>query len=240
MRQFPADSNARWFCRGMRGIFSIPALILTLSMVGFGVLCRESGISLAHAMFITGAMWALPNQVILVGAIAGGASIVTAGVGVTMAAVRFAPMIASWVTMVRSDRTQRWVLLVLSHFVAVTSYVFAAMRMPEAPPRARMAYFAGFAVTITTLNVGVTGASYVLAGALPPMLAGALFFMTPVYFLTALTRTAQITAERLALAVGVVLGPLFHLSGLPLDMVWAGLVGGGIAYCGDRFARKRS
>lgn len=233
------ESSALWFFRGMRGVASVPALILTMSMIGFGVLCRESGISLAQAMFMTAAIWALPSQVILVGAIAGGGSLATAAIAVSLSSIRFAPMIASWVTIVRSDKTRQWQLLLLSHFVAVTSYVFSALRMPTVAPQYRIPYFTGFAMTLTASNVAITGASYLAAGALPTVLAGALFFVTPIYFLTALTATARITAERLALAAGIVLGPVFSASGLPLDLVWAGLLAGGLAYAGDRLTRKR-
>ena len=235
-----SKSSMHWFLRGARGVASVPALILMTSMVGFGVLCRESGVTLGQAMFMTGTIWALPSQVILVGSIATGASLFTTAIGVSLSAVRFAPMIASWVTIVRSEKTPQWQYLVLSHVVAVTSYLFSALHMPRMAPETRIPYFTGFAVTLTALNVGVTGASYLLAGALPTVLAGALFFVTPVYFLTALTATATITAERLALALGVVLGPVFAATGLPLALVWAGVLGGGLAYLGGRFARRQA
>ena len=72
-----------------------------------------------------------------------------------------------------------------------------------------------------------------------PVVAGLLFFLTPIYFLTALTGSARLNAERLALAAGLVLGPLFHLSGLPLDLVWAGILGGTLAYAGHRVLARR-
>jgi predicted branched-subunit amino acid permease len=229
-----------WVLRGMRGVISVPATILLLSMAGFGALCRETGLTLAQSVFITAAIWALPSQVVLVGAIAAGASLPTAALGVALSAVRFLPMIASWVPMVRTADTKPWKILVLSHFVAVTAWVVAALHLPAIPPRARLSYFAGFAVTLTTAGTLVTGISFLLAGTLPPVLAGALFFLTPIYFLTALTAAARIPAERLALPFGLVLGPLFRLSGLPLDLVWSGLIGGTLAYAGHRLLAPRS
>ncbi len=223
-----------WALRGMRGVVSVPAAILLTSMAGFGVLCREAGLTLGQSVFMTAAVWALPSQVVLVGAIASGAAIGAAALGVALSAIRFVPMIASWVPMVRSQTTPRWQIVVLAHFVAVTSWVVAALRLPALPPEARLPYFAGFAVTLTTTGTLVTGVAYMLTGGLHPVLAGLLFFLTPIYFLTALTGSARLTAERLALAAGLVLGPLFHLSGLPLDLVWAGLGGGTLAYAGHR------
>ena len=227
-----------WVLRGMRGVVSVPATILLLSMAGFGALCRETGLTLAQSVFITAAVWALPSQVVLVGAIAAGASLPTAALGVALSAVRFVPMTASWVPMIRTQHTRTWQILALSHFVAVTAWVVSALRLPSLPPSARIAYFAGFAVTLTTAGTVVTGLSHLLAGALPPVLAGALFFLTPIYFLTALTAAARIPAERLALPAGLVLGPLFRVSGLPLDIVWAGLIGGTLAFLGHRLLAR--
>ena len=229
-----------WVLRGMRAVVSVPAAILLTSMAGFGVLCREAGLTLGQAVFMTAAVWALPSQVVLVGAIAGGASLGAAALGVALSAIRFVPMVASWVPMVRSARTPTWQLFLLSHFVAVTSWVVAAMRLPSLPPPARMPFFAGFAVALTTTGTIVTGAAYVLAGGLPPVLAGLLFFLTPIYFLTSLTASARLNAERLALAIGLVLGPFFRWWGLPLDLVWAGLTGGALAYLGHRLLAGRT
>ncbi|WP_245431368.1 AzlC family ABC transporter permease, partial [Rhodoplanes roseus] len=66
------DTGLRWFLRGVGGIVSVPAFILMASFIGFGVLCRESGITLGEAVFMTGFVWALPSQLVLVGAIAAG------------------------------------------------------------------------------------------------------------------------------------------------------------------------
>ncbi len=48
----------------MRAVLAAPALILLASLVGFGALARETGLSLGQAMFMTAAIWALPSQVV--------------------------------------------------------------------------------------------------------------------------------------------------------------------------------
>lgn len=220
-------------------MLSVPAAILLTSLAGFGVLCREAGLTLGEALFMTVAIWALPSQVVLVGAIVSGASLWAATIGVALSAVRFVPMVASWVPMVRTASTPRWQIAVLAHFVAVTAWVVAALRLPALPPAARLPFFAGFAVTLTATGTLVTGLSHLLAAGMPPVVAGLMFFLTPVYFLTSLTASARLNAERLALVAGLALGPLFRLSGLPLDIVWAGLAGGTLAYLGHRLLGRR-
>ena len=53
-------SQSRWFWIGAKGIFSLPALILMTSFVGFSAFALESGISRGEAMFMTAAIWAVP------------------------------------------------------------------------------------------------------------------------------------------------------------------------------------
>ena len=227
------------FFRGMLGVVSIPAAILMTSIFGFGVLCRESGLSLGHAVVMTGAIWALPSQVVLTGSIVAGSSLPAAALAVTLSAIRLMPMTAAWVPVVRDPGGRRWKVLLLAHFVAVTSWVWAFMKLPSVPRAGRLTYFAGFAVTLSALNIAMTAISYELAGTMPPMLAGSLFFLTPIYFVTALSAAARHLAERLAMPIGIVLGPVFFHLQVGLDLVWAGLIGGTVSYLVDYLARAR-
>ncbi|MDQ0327267.1 putative branched-subunit amino acid permease [Rhodopseudomonas julia] len=228
------DTGLRWFLRGVGGIVSVPAFILMASFVGFGVLCRESGITLGEAVFMTGFVWALPSQLVLVGAIAAGSPVIVAGVAVALSAIRLMPMTAAWVPLVRGPKTRKWQLILMSHCVAVTAWVWSVMRLRDTPPDKRAAYFAGFGATLITVNVCITAISYVSAASLPPLLAAGLFFLTPIYFLTALTASARQAAERLALVFGLVLGPLLRASGLGFDLLWAGVIGGTLAFAGHK------
>jgi predicted branched-subunit amino acid permease len=229
-----------WALRGAGALFSVPVFILLTSMAGFGVLCRETGLTLGQSVFMTAAVWALPSQLVLVGAIAAGASLPAASVSVALSAIRFVPMIASWVPMLNAEGVSRWRIALLSHSVAVTAWVVAALRLPKLPAPARLPYYTGFAIALVSAGTFVTGVSFIVAGALPPIVAGMLFFLTPVYFLVALSAAARINAERFALAAGLVLGPLFRFAGFPLDLVWAGVIGGTLGYAGHRLLARRA
>jgi len=231
-------SAPRWFLRGMAGVVSIPAFILLSAYVGFAGLAREAGISASEAAFMTGFMWALPNQVVLVGAMSGGVSMLTAAIAVSLSGVRLMPMIVAWVPNVRGPRTPLWKLLLLSHFVAVTSWVVSMMRLPHLPTTARVPYFFGFAVTLATAVVTVTAVAHSAIGALPLMIAGALAFLTPVYFLISIFQTASVWSDRAAMIFGLALGPVFFLLAPGLDLLWTGVVGGTAAYLGGRWRRR--
>ena len=61
------DMAPRAACvEGMRRAAGVPAIVLASSYLGFGVLCRESGLTLVQSVGSTATGWALPGQIALV------------------------------------------------------------------------------------------------------------------------------------------------------------------------------
>lgn len=233
-------SGFYWYRRGVAGVVSVPAVILMAAFVGFAGLARESGLSLSEAIFMTGTVWALPSMVVLVGAITAGTALPAAAIAVALSAVRLMPMAVALVPVLRGPQTKRWQLLLLAHFIAVTSWVYAMMKLPELPREARVAFYTGFATTLTLMNMGVTAASYLLIGTLPPLLTAGLFLLTPIYFLLSMWAASKLASDKLAMVLGLILGPIFHVWLPGLDLLWTGLLGGTIAYAALRLKRLRA
>jgi hypothetical protein len=84
----------------------------------------------------------------------------------------------------------------------------------------------------TAVACGFVG--YYLAASLPPLLSAMLLFMTPMSFLISTTRGAQVMVDRLALAFGLLLGPLLVYFRVELDLMWTGVIGGTLAYAVHR------
>lgn len=232
----PEGTNLLWFGRGMRKIVSLPAFILMSAFVGFAGFARESGIEFAHAVFMTAVIWALPAQVVLIAAIGAGMTIVPTFIAVTLSSVRLMPMVTALVPDLRAEKTRTVTLIFLSHFVAVTSWVMANQYIGQVPRRFRTAFFGGFAVTLTTINICVVAVIYELSTGIPASVLGVLFFLTPIYFLTSLWATARDYIVKIAMVTGLVLGPIFHLLAPDFDLVLAGIVGGVAAFLiGRRF-----
>ena len=230
-------SGGQWFLRGLAKVGSIPALVLMTAQIGFAALAREAGFTLWQTVCMTGLVWALPGQVVFVGSVASGASMATVVLAVSLSAVRFMPMVMAWTPVVRAPGTPRTLLYFLSWFVAVTAWVFAMTRLPHLPREARAPFFAGFGMGLTVINMGVVAASYVMIADLAPWLAAALMMLTPVYFLLALWSAGRAFSERLAMVVGLVLGPLFHFVTPRFDLLLAGFLGGTLAYFAGRAQR---
>ncbi len=228
-----------WFLRGIAATFSIPGLILASAFIGFAGLARDSGFSLAQTVFMVGIVWALPAKVVLIGAVSSGASLAATAIAVSLSSVRLMPMVVALVPELRGPRTPNWVFYILSHFIAVTSWVLAMQNLNHVPRRLRTTYYAGLGGTLIVVNMIVVTIVFIVAESLPPALSAALFLLTPMYFLTSLWGSARERAAHAAMLFGIVLGPLFHMVVPRFDLLAAGPVGGVAAYVLHRlFWRK--
>ncbi len=233
-------TRRQWFLRGASGIFSLPAFILLMAFVGFTALAHESGLDRDQATFMTAAVWALPSQLILVSAMHSGAGFLTTFVVVCLASVRLTPMVAALVPEIREQRTRVITLLLLSHFVAITAWVFTLQRIRSIPRDCRVAFFAGFGITLTSLNTLLVFFLFGLVSTLPPILAGTLYFLTPIYFLTSLWGSSSSRINHMALGLGIAATPVFHFLLPDFDILLVGLVAGSATYLADRTLRRRS
>lgn len=232
-------SGRDWFLTGMKGIFSLPAIILMLSFVGFCAFTAQAGIPVEQVVFMTGAVWALPAKVILVSSILSGANVVTAFIAVTLSSIRLMPMVAALVPEIRTEKTPTWLLLFLSHFVAITAWVFAMERVQGVPRERRIAFFAGFGITLVLANMLLVLVVYQFVAEFPPVVAGCLFFLTPVYFLASIWSSARHPVIYVALVVGLVGGPVFYWIAPEFDILLAGVGGGTVAWLAERIWRER-
>jgi len=80
----------------------------------------------------------------------------------------------------------------------------------------------------TAATFGFVG--HYLAAELPPLLAGALLFLTPISFLMSTARNAKAMMDQLALVLGLVLGTILTAADIQLDLMWTGIGAGTVAY----------
>lgn len=222
--------RCRWFLVGTSKVLSVPGLILCTAHIGFADLAQQAGMSAAQAVFMVGAIWALPAMVVLLGAVMSGAGLLAVAFAVALSSVRLTPMVVALVPELRGPRTSKLTLYLLSHFVAVTSWVIAMETIRKVPREVRTSYYFGLGSILVLVNMVVVAIVYAIAAALPPVVAAGLFLLTPMYFLTSLWGSAREQATHIAMVLGLVLGPVLQLVVPGLDLLGAGLIGGGIAY----------
>jgi predicted branched-subunit amino acid permease len=221
----------RPFRSGAWRAFGLPSVVLMASLVGVGGLVRDIGYPMWAGVLSTVLIWAGPAQVLLFGSIAAGAALPAVAVAVSLSSIRFLPMVVSILPLLRGPGVGTGKLLLGAHFVAVTAWTEGRRLLPHVPEAERWPYFIGFSVVIMSAAAFATGMGYYLIGALPPALAAALLFTTPMFFTLSLAATCRTTADWTALASGFALTPVaLAVAGRDFDLLIVGLVGGTVSY----------
>ncbi|MEM9732633.1 MAG: AzlC family ABC transporter permease [Pseudomonadota bacterium] len=228
----------RWFLVGLKGIFTLPALILMSTFVGFAGLARDAGLTLGQTIFMVPTIWALPSHILVVAGLTAGAGVLTTALAVALASIRMLPMTMALVPRLRADHTRPWHLLVVSNFIAITAWLFTLQRVDGIPRNGRLPFFAGAGLVLMGSVTLICGVVHTFAASLPPLTMAALTFLTPLYFAAMIYGNAKLPSERLAMALGLLFGPLFVLLLPQANVLAAGLLGGCTAYA-FRFLHRR-
>jgi predicted branched-subunit amino acid permease len=229
-----ASNSAAWF-GGLRAAWlSVFAYVLFGTYIGIGALAYDFDFSLAWVTLSTLLVWAGPAQVILISTLGGGAQLIEVAVAVGLSGVRLLPMVVSLMPILRGPQTRAYRLLLPAHFTAVSMWVESMRLAPQMPLERRIPFCNGLACGYMVSAMIATVVGYYLAARLPVLLTAALLFLTPMSFLVSIARNSSLLVDRLALVFGLILGPILALGEVELDVMWAGIAGGTIAYAGHR------
>jgi len=213
--------------------------VIVTTYIGFGALAHDYGFSVGWTTLSTVLMWAGPAQVILVTALGSGATILEVAVAVSLSSVRLLPMVVALLPVLRSPRTRPWHLLLPVHFIAVSVWVEGMRHCPAIAREHRVLFINVLGATLVAAGAIATAAGYYLAALLPAVFGAAAMFVTPLSFLFSTMRNSRLLLERLALALGLILGPVFAYYQVGLDLLWTGLVAGTLAYLGHCWRRGK-
>jgi predicted branched-subunit amino acid permease len=227
--EMPSASAA--FFNGLRAAFlSVFVLVLVGTYVGIGALAHDYGFSLGWVMASTVLVWAGPSQVIMISTLGAGATLLETAIAVGLSCVRFTPMVVALQPLMRGPKTRTADLLLPAHFTAASMWVESFRLLPAVPPERRVAFCNGLGIGfILSAQVGCV-VGYYLTASLPPLLTAATLFLTPMSFLVSTARNARALADRLALALGLIICPLLVYADIGLDLMWTGLFAGTAAY----------
>jgi predicted branched-subunit amino acid permease len=213
---------------------SVFTYVLLGTYVGIGALSHDFGFSLPWTLIATVLIWAGPAQVIFISTLGAGGSLIEVALAVGLSGVRLLPMVVSMLPMLQRPDARTWKLVLPAHFTAVSIWVEALRLLPGVPREGRIAFLNGLGTGYSLSALAATLAGYYLAARMPPLLSAALLFLTPLAFLMSTLRNARMLVDRLALGLGLVLGPLFAWWQIGLDLMWSGIVAGTAAYAVHR------
>lgn len=230
---------ARWFLRGMLGACATPGFVLVATFVGFGGLMHDVGFPILAGLLSTLLVWALPAQVILIGGLAAGTPLPALALAVCLSGVRLMPMVVALLPLMRGPRPRLWQELLCAHFVAVTMWVEGFRLLPGVASEGRPAYACGLGVGLVVMSMAGTAIGFYLSHTLPGPLAIALLLLTPISFTILLVRNARQAVDWLAIGLGAAIAPLVAGSPGGLDLFWAGVGGGTLAFLISRYGMGR-
>ncbi|UCH72863.1 MAG: AzlC family ABC transporter permease [Rhodospirillales bacterium] len=233
-----AESPRGPVAHGAADATGMPALVLFASMIGYGSMAREAGLTLWTSIASTGLVWGLPGQIAMVELYALGAPVIAVMVAASAANARFLPMVLSVMPLFNETPTRRGWHYAVAQFMSLNPWAAMMRDGPRMNPAYRTPYFAGFAgVCITAALIG-TAAGFLMAGALPRHVTLSLVFLNPLFFTLVFVSTRD-RGQILAVLAGIAAGPLFHLVSADWGLILTGAVAGTGAYFIDRQIRRR-
>ncbi len=218
--------------------FSVFAYVLFGTYIGIGALAHDFGFSLAWVLASTILVWAGPAQVILITALGGGSTVVESALAVGLSGMRLLPMVVSLLPVIKTPETRARDLLIPAHFTAISMWVESMRLAPQIARARRIPFCNGLGCGYMTSALIATVGGYYLAARLPLLLSAGLLFLTPMSFLVSIARNSVMLSDRLALVLGLTIGPALAYAGVGLDILWAGIAGGTLAYLAQKLFRR--
>ena len=225
----PAHVSFQVFLDGiMAAARSVFFYVLVGNYVGLGALAHEVGFSAWWMALSTLVIWAAPAQVILVSTLTT-ASLWELALAVTLSSVRFLPMVAAILPIMRRPGVRQRDLLLPMHLTAISVWVEGMRLLPLMPPERRIAFYNGLGAGLMSGAIIGGAIGFVLASRLPPLLSAALLFFTPMAILMSSARNSRTLLDGLAFTLGLVVGPIVAAQKIGLDLMWTGLIAGTMA-----------
>jgi predicted branched-subunit amino acid permease len=230
MNRFANRREAFW--SGIRDALGAPVLVLFAGMVGFGAMGRTHGFDAWMTGLTSLLMFALPGQVVMLEMFISGSSLLAIGFAVTLTSTRFVTMVVTLFPQFhRRDRNP--LLYVWVHMLAMTAWAVSMREFPRMSPQHRLNYFIGLALPCWLISPLGTVLGYFVAGWVPTAVTLGLVFINPLFFLLTFTDVKP-WANRIAIGLGCLLGPLFFVWDADSSLLVTGLVAGTAAYVIDR------
>ena len=216
-----------------------PAYALGATMAGFATIAREAGFDVWMVVSTSALVWGMPGQVAFASLYSAGASLFIIFIAVTLANMRMLLMVVSAADMMhlQMHKLPLWRRIILMQFLAITSWAHLAVAETKYPRHLLLPYFQGFSLTLYACGMLGTVFGYFLPDLVPPDLLQIIIFITPIYIFL-LVATAGQKANRLAVAFGGSLCPVFYPMAGEWSVLLAGVIGGTLAIGYGRFIAK--
>ncbi len=233
-------SRLSWWREGAWQAVTGPAWVVAFSLFGVGGLARAAHYPLGVAIAATVGIWAGPAQAIFFVASAAKTAWPVVALSASLSSMRMLPMTIALLPLLRTKKTRLASMVAASWFMGITVWTESLRRTPALPRAVRLPFYFGFAMACMAAATCTTILGYEIVSRVPLPMAAALLFLSPLYFVVALSRNAKVAADWLAIGLGLALAPVvMAYVGGGLDLLVLGLVAGGLSWFWGYRARQR-
>ena len=224
--------SSKYFLQGIIASkkFDSPAIALGASFVAIGALLKNLGFTIQESIFSTLLTYALPGSLVMAESMLIGASLVNIFLAVWLVNSRLYPMTVSIMPLLKHESQPRWKYYLSCHFVAVSSWLILKSNYEEIERKYRIDFWIGIGIGTWSTAILMTVLGYLSADFLNKDMLIDLAIVNPVYFFCMMIGAMKNVSISIAVVGGTILGPLIYLISTEWALLFAGLIGGTIAF----------
>ena len=217
------------FRTGILEGLKMPFWMVLASMIGFGSMAQDLGLSMEIAVVSSLAIWGLPGQVAMVELMAVGLPVLSIVIASSLANMRFMPMTVVAMPLFKGDSSAFKYRYLLAQMLSINIWSVFMRHGPKLAIKNRLPFYLG--VSTVCLMGGCVGTiiGFAAADFLPLYLTVSLIFLNPVYFVFVFS-SAQNFNCLLAAGLGAILGPSLYQIVPEWAVPITGLLAGSIAF----------
>ena len=233
------ENNFSAFRVGIAEGLSMPFWMVLGSMIGFGSMARDAGLSMEIAIGSSLGIWGLPGQVAMVELMAVGLPVLSIVIASSLANMRFMPMTVVVMPLFKGNRSAYKYRYFLAQMLSINIWSVFTRHGPQLAIEDRLPFY--FGVSIVCLSGGCIGTiiGFTTADLLPFYLTVSLIFLNPAYFVFVFS-SAQNQNCLIAAGLGTFLGPLLYMVAPEWTVPLTGILAGTGAFYFTKWVGKQS
>ena len=224
--------NSKVFFKGLKSLkgSKSPAIPLGACFIALGALLKDAGFNLQQSAASSLFTYALPGQLVMAESLLIGTSILNIFIAVWLVNFRLYPMTVSLFPLLAHKSQPRWKYLLSCHFLAVSSWLVAKEGYKKVDKKHRIDFWIGIGVGTWSTAILMTIIGYLSADYLNKDMLIGLAIVNPVYFFCMMIGAMKNLSISIAIIGGTILGPLIYLASAEWALLFAGLIGGTVAF----------
>jgi predicted branched-subunit amino acid permease len=208
----------------------IPGISLAASFFALGALFKNAGLNATQSFLSTLISFALPGQVVMAETVIVHGTFLNIFLSVYLTNARLYPMTINLIPVIREQARPKWHYYLISHLIAVTSWVHMLNNYKTIDKGNRFSFFLGLSATLWILSTIATVIGFYAAGVLSKNIFIAVIYLNPIYFMCMIVAGLNKSHIILTVILSVILSPLLFLVTPSWSVLISGLASGIISY----------